>query len=57
MCWGERDPWTPLQRVSALDEFEAVKKLVEPPVQLFFFFSPHYAILAKALEEFLPRND
>ncbi|CAJ1350969.1 unnamed protein product, partial [Effrenium voratum] len=38
VCWGERDPWTPLQRVSALDEFEAVKKLVEPPVQLFFLF-------------------
>lgn len=29
VCWGQRDPWTPLPRVMGLEEFEVVKKLVE----------------------------
>ena len=29
VCWGQRDPWTPLPRVLGLEEFSAVKKLVE----------------------------
>lgn len=31
VCWGQRDPWTPLPRVLGLEEFSAVKKLVEFP--------------------------
>jgi len=31
VCWGQRDPWTPLPRVMGLEEFEVVKKLVEFP--------------------------
>ena len=29
VCWGQRDPWTPLPRVMGLEEFEVVKNLVE----------------------------
>ncbi|CAK9069750.1 Pheophytinase [Durusdinium trenchii] len=31
VCWGQRDPWTPMKRVKALDEFPNVEKLVEFP--------------------------
>ncbi|CAE7388017.1 PPH [Symbiodinium natans] len=30
-CWGDKDPWTPLQRASALAELPSVKRLIEFP--------------------------
>jgi len=30
-CWGDKDPWTPLQRAAALSEFSSVRKLIELP--------------------------
>ncbi|CAE7243673.1 INP53 [Symbiodinium microadriaticum] len=30
-CWGDKDPWTPLQRASALGELSSVKRLIEFP--------------------------
>ena len=31
VCWGEEDPWTPKERVLALDRFQSVERVVPLP--------------------------